>query len=94
VIQLIISLFISLNLQASINKDAVKEELLKKYLTTYSDQKQLNHLTSYSSYLSWSKRFQKETSKHYSCRRTLRCCSAHWKCLALDNNYNYWWKSY
>jgi len=44
VIQLIISLFISLNLQASINKDAVKEELLKKYLTTYSDQKQLNHL--------------------------------------------------
>jgi hypothetical protein len=43
-IHLILSLLVTVNLHAAINKDAIKDELLQKYLTTYSDQKQLSKL--------------------------------------------------
>lgn len=43
-IHLIISLLVTLNLHAAINKDAIKDELLQKYLTSYSDKKQLANL--------------------------------------------------
>lgn len=43
-IHLILSLLVSVNLHAAINKDAIKDELLVKYLTTYSDQKQFAKL--------------------------------------------------
>ena len=43
-IHLIISLLVTFNLHAAINKDAIKDELLQKYLTTYSDKKQLANL--------------------------------------------------
>ena len=43
-IHLIFSLFLTANLHATINKDAIKQDLLQKYLTTYSDTKQLTNL--------------------------------------------------
>jgi hypothetical protein len=43
-LHLLVTVLISFNLHAAINGDALKNELLQKYLTTYSDKKQMANL--------------------------------------------------